>query len=139
MNKKVYIDQNILGLMKGGKIGLFAEKNVDWIFSKEHFKEMIGMNDVSKFHQMLDYLKAQIVDVVGEDDKPVFRQYAPVEKFYEEFLNEQDIMPGADEFIRMTRLKMMGVDVKEQIFAATDSLETELEEALKEIEKAYKE
>lgn len=65
----IYLDQNVLGLQLNGLINLAKIKNVQWVYSKEHFAEIHRSVIPERYLEALTYLDAKLLELVLHDFK----------------------------------------------------------------------
>jgi len=97
---QVYIDQNILGLVRNGSISIGPRDAVVWVYS-EHFKE-ISRGHTTSFLSVLRHLRAQQIELVLNEnwqiaDKMVLHEYSCPFDRYREYLKSVGEVPFADK------------------------------------------
>lgn len=131
-NKRIYLDQNIIGYSRNGWIDLAKFEEVDWIYSKEHFREISRSDDPRIYLSVLETLKAKEIEMILEDrskitDLPKFNEYScPYEK-YNQFINTNKEVDFDENIFAPIIARCYGDDNYDEVLKFPDKLKTNLE------------
>lgn len=144
---RVYLDQNVISRIANGDMPLLCIPAVQWIYSKEHFREISRSDDPMKYLRVLDRLDAKLIDPVLSDweitGEAHLHQDGTAEKHYADFLDAIDavgfsdgpfdailawVNGGGDEAL----LHLVPEQAVAQIQALNDTLPLEMRPAMRE-------
>ncbi len=133
---RVYIDQNILGLALEGLFDLIPHDEYEWIYSKEHFREIARSKNPDQYLEILDKAKAVCISV-KLDEHERFTNGAsidarPVFTVYEEFIENTGQVHFDDEVFNALIAWFNGGASVVELEAILPSLQTELTQLLKD-------
>lgn len=94
-NKRIYLDQNIIGDIRDGIIDISAVIGVDWIYSEEHFEEIKRGNEKNRhaFLGILKQIKAVYLEfnrgenycITGE---PIFNEQSFPDELFDSYMED---------------------------------------------------
>lgn len=137
-NALFYLDQNIVGYLRDGKMGSASVTGVDWVYSDVHFSEIARGNDATSFLQVLRELKARQIRIVLDDqyratDKACVNEHSCPFERYERYLEAVSEVQFDDSLFTDFIGRLFGADNFENVRALPAKLRNQVETLLNPI------